>query len=248
MYRSMLVIEAPPPPPPPLWSRPINFCLRETFKRLVFFLPTFTSMEDRRFEGQSLDNFCANQMEKGGKVRAARLGSFYAIKVLTWNERLLCILGIWPLQVRDSIFLSYFIYGCLMQFMGFLSLLDNLSDFDYFLTSLTENILFFMTLTKMFTCRINSRSIGRFLREIQRNVFDENYEDEEERSIFHHYNKLSYKFIATIVPMMTVVIISYFLNSALTSILLGNFFWRNTIILSMLFHIMRLKRISRKFK
>lgn len=73
MHRSMLVIEAPPPPPP--WSRPINFCLRD-FSETRFFLPTFTSMEDRRFEGQSLDNFCANQMEKGGKVRAVRYNAF----------------------------------------------------------------------------------------------------------------------------------------------------------------------------
>ncbi|KAL2713488.1 odorant receptor 9a-like [Vespula squamosa] len=149
-----------------------------------------------------------------------RVDSYYAIKVLTWNKRLLCISGIWPLQVRDSIFLSYLIYGCLIEFMSFLALFDNLSDFDYISTSLTENILMFITLTKMITCRINSRSIGRFLKEVQRNVFDENYGDEEERSIFRRYNKLSYRFVTINVPMMTVILVSYFVNAALTSALL----------------------------
>ncbi|XP_043488941.1 uncharacterized protein LOC122515605 [Polistes fuscatus] len=157
-------------------------------------------------------------MENKGKS----VESSYAIKVLTWNERLLRISGIWPLQVRDSIFLIYFIYGCLIASASFLNLFDHLLDFDYVIVNLVENILMSTTLMKMITCRINSRPIARFLKEIQQDFSYENYRNTEERSIFYHYNKLSYRFIAITVPSMTLVLVSYFVREALTSVQSGN--------------------------
>ncbi|XP_014612264.1 PREDICTED: odorant receptor 47a-like [Polistes canadensis] len=153
-------------------------------------------------------------MENEGKG----VESSYAIKVLTWNERLLRISGIWPLQVRDSIFLIYFIYGCLITSASFLNLFDHLLDFDYIIINLVENILMSTTLMKMITCRINSRPIARFLKEIQQDFSDKNYRNTEERSIFYYYNKLSYRFIAITVSSMTLVLVSYFVREALTSV------------------------------
>ncbi|XP_015182787.1 PREDICTED: uncharacterized protein LOC107069746 [Polistes dominula] len=75
------------------------------------------------------------------------------------------------------------------------------------------------TLIKMITCRINSRPLARFMKEIQQDYSDENYRNTKERSIFNSYNKLSYRFITITVPSMTLVLVTYFTREALTSVL-----------------------------
>ncbi|KAK2574900.1 hypothetical protein KPH14_012716 [Odynerus spinipes] len=142
-----------------------------------------------------------------------------SVKVIAWNRRVLRISGIWPLDIWDLIFLPYFTYGCLIISTGLLSLLDNFSNFDYVLSNLTENMLMLTTLTKVATFRINGRSIGQFLKEIQQDFSDESYKNAKEKGIFFYYNKLSYKFVTITIPLMSFVLIAYFLQAAASSVI-----------------------------
>ncbi|KAK2574928.1 hypothetical protein KPH14_002618 [Odynerus spinipes] len=143
-----------------------------------------------------------------------------SVKVITWNRRVLRISGIWPLDIRDLIFLPYFTYGCLIISTGILSLLDNFSNFDYVLSNLTENTMMLTTLMKLATFRINGRSIGQFLKDILQDFSDESYKNAKEKGIIFYYNKLSYKFAMITIPSMSFVLIGYFLQEAASSLII----------------------------
>nr|XP_050868850.1 odorant receptor 13a-like isoform X2 [Vespula vulgaris] len=143
-----------------------------------------------------------------------------AMKAITWSKRLLGYSGIWPLKVRDSLFLPFLFYGCLYSILGFLDLTDFITDFHYVLTNIMENMLMFMTLTKFVICRMKCQSLSRFLIETENDYTVDNYKTKEERLIFMKYNKIASRFITITFPWMTFVLVLHYCRSVIPNILM----------------------------
>ncbi|XP_047370220.1 odorant receptor 22a-like isoform X2 [Vespa velutina] len=142
------------------------------------------------------------------------------VKAITWSKRLLRFSGVWPLEIRDSLFLPFLFYGCLYSFLGILDLIDSIKDIRYVLTNIMENMLMLMTLMKFGMCRIKYRSLSKFLTETKNDYTVDNYKTKEERLIFIKYNKLSYIFVMTAFPLMTFIILLYYFRTVLPSVLM----------------------------
>ncbi|XP_043685247.1 odorant receptor 13a-like isoform X2 [Vespula pensylvanica] len=140
-------------------------------------------------------------------------------KAITWCKRLLGFSGVWPLEIRDSLFVPFLFYGCLYSFLGFLDLIEYIKDIRYVMTNVMENMLVVMTVTKFGICRIKYRSLSRFLTETENDYIVDNYKTEEERLIFMKYNKFSYIFIMTAFPSMTFLTIYYYFKNVIPNVL-----------------------------
>ncbi|XP_035733512.1 odorant receptor 13a-like isoform X2 [Vespa mandarinia] len=141
------------------------------------------------------------------------------MKAITWCKRLLGFSGVWPLEIRDTLFLPLLFYGCIYIFLGILDLIDYINDFQYVLTNIMENLLILMTLMKFGLCRLKHGSLSRFLTETENDYNVDNYKTKEERLIFIKYNKFAYIFIITAFPSITFVILSYYCKTVIPGII-----------------------------
>ncbi|KAF7378694.1 hypothetical protein HZH66_015481 [Vespula vulgaris] len=64
-----------------------------------------------------------------------------AVKAMTISKRLLGVSGIWPLEIRDSLFISVAIYGCVFNILALLDLIKYIKDFRYVMANVMENML-----------------------------------------------------------------------------------------------------------
>ncbi|KAF7379259.1 hypothetical protein HZH68_017104 [Vespula germanica] len=142
------------------------------------------------------------------------------MKALTWSKRLLSFSGVWPMEIRDSLFVPFLFYGCHYSFLGLLDMIEYIKDFRYVLINIRENMLMLMTLTKFGMCRIKYRSLSRFLTETENDYTVDNYKTKEERLIFMKYNKFSYIFIMMSFPSMTFILLLYYFKTVIPSILM----------------------------
>ncbi|XP_047370270.1 odorant receptor 13a-like [Vespa velutina] len=142
------------------------------------------------------------------------------LKAITWSKRLLAYSGIWPLEIRNSLFLPFSFYGCLYSILGFLDLADRITDFHYVLTNIMENMLMFLTMTKFGLCRVKYRSISRFLIETENDYVINSYKTEEERMIFMKYNRFAIRMILIMIPLMTFVLLTHYFNAVIPNVLM----------------------------
>lgn len=59
---------------------------------------------------------------------------------MTISKRLLGVSGIWPLKIRNSLFISFAIYGCVFNILALLDLIKYIKDFRYVMANVMENI------------------------------------------------------------------------------------------------------------
>lgn len=130
--------------------------------------------------------------------------------------------GIWPLEIRDSLFLPFLFYGFVYSILGFFDLTDFITDFHYVLTNIMENMLMFMTLTKFGVCRMKWQPLARFLTETENDYFIDNYKAKEERLIFMKYNKIATKFIVITFPWMTCVLLLHYFNAVIPNLIMDS--------------------------
>ncbi|KAL2732155.1 odorant receptor 13a-like isoform X2 [Vespula squamosa] len=88
------------------------------------------------------------------------------------------------LKIRDSLFISLIIYGCLYNILALLDLTTYIKNFRYVIANITENILVLMTVIKISLLRIKCSSLSRFLIETKADNTTNNYKNDEERLIF----------------------------------------------------------------
>nr|XP_050868552.1 odorant receptor 4-like [Vespula vulgaris] len=142
------------------------------------------------------------------------------MKAMKWCKRLLGFSGVWPMEIRDSLFLPFLFYGCLYSVLALLDMINYIKDFRYVLSNIRENMVMLMTLMKFGMCRIKYRSLSRFLTETESDYIVDNYKTKEERLIFMKYNKFSYIFIMTAFPSMSFIILLYYFRTVISSILM----------------------------
>ncbi|KAL2734639.1 odorant receptor 13a-like isoform X2 [Vespula maculifrons] len=142
------------------------------------------------------------------------------VKAMTISKRLLGVSGTWPLEIRDSLFVSFIIYGCLFNILALLDLITYIKNFRYVMANIMENMAVVMTMTKILMLRIKYRSLSRFLIETKTDYIPDNYKNDEERLIFVKYNKLSYRFVIILFPWSTFLIVFYYIKAVVPNILM----------------------------
>ncbi|KAF7378717.1 hypothetical protein HZH66_015504 [Vespula vulgaris] len=155
------------------------------------------------------------------------------VKAMTISKRLLGVSGTWPLEIRDSLFVSFIIYGCLFNILALLDLITYIKNFRYVMANIMENMAVVMTMTKILMLRIKYRSLSRFLIETKTDYIPDNYKNDEERLIFVKYNKLSYRFVIILFPWSTFLIVFYYIKAVVPNILMGNNLDNSNITISM---------------
>lgn len=141
---------------------------------------------------------------------------------MTISKRLLGVSGIWPLKFRNSLFISFAIYGCVFNILALLDLIKYIKDFRYVRANVMENMLVLMTVIKISVLRIKYRSLSQFLIETKADYKADNYKNDEEKLIFFKYNRISYKFVVILFPWSTTLILLYYFRSVVPNILMGN--------------------------
>ncbi|KAL2741586.1 odorant receptor 22c-like [Vespula squamosa] len=140
------------------------------------------------------------------------------MKSLRWNKRLLKYLGIWPLEIYDPLFFFIFMYLFLHCSLTFVNLIYYTNDLTEIVENFTENVLFIMTLTKITICRVNRKSLGRLLVEIENNLIVDDYNTLEKKFILLKYTKMAkYNFLITFISM-TIAIGLYYIAGMIPNI------------------------------
>ncbi|KAF7378669.1 hypothetical protein HZH66_015456 [Vespula vulgaris] len=60
------------------------------------------------------------------------------LKAMTFSKRLLCLSGIWPLEIRDSLFISFILYGLVFNILALLDIIKYIKNFGYILANVME--------------------------------------------------------------------------------------------------------------
>ncbi|KAI4482210.1 hypothetical protein M0804_008761 [Polistes exclamans] len=140
------------------------------------------------------------------------------VKVLTWNRRCLSVVGIWPLNVHDPIFLGSFVYLLIHCILGVMDLTNYSKNFDLIVANITENLVMLNTLIKITICRLHKDSLAQFLLNIRDDFKIDNYKNRKEMSIFFNYNRLSFLFTVAALSSMGFISIIYFSLSLITNV------------------------------
>ncbi|KAL2734656.1 odorant receptor 13a-like [Vespula maculifrons] len=142
------------------------------------------------------------------------------LKAMTFSKRMLCLSGIWPLEIRDSIFISFILFGFVFNILAILDMINYIKNFSYILANVMEYAVIIMALIKHIMLRIKCRSLSQFLIETKADYTADNYKNDEERLIFLKYNKLSYRLIIILIPCAAFLTFFYSLKGVIPNILM----------------------------
>ncbi|KAF7378670.1 hypothetical protein HZH66_015457 [Vespula vulgaris] len=107
------------------------------------------------------------------------------LRSITFTRRLLYMTGIWPLEVRESLCISYIIYGIVFNILALLDVIRSIKTFRYVLAIVMENMAVVTALTKILVLRVKSRPLSLFLVETKGDYTADNYQNHEEKSNCH---------------------------------------------------------------
>ncbi|XP_046737852.1 uncharacterized protein LOC124406470 [Diprion similis] len=134
-----------------------------------------------------------------------------AVQVLHWNQKLMSILGLWPLDKNDKRY-AFGIMCCLIHLTFQQADLYKFgTTFEHVVANLSINMVHSSVTIRLITLRINSRTLGKVMREVQADCIETNYETFTERKIFLHYHKMARLFIMISVPMTVVLVFLVYL-------------------------------------
>ncbi|XP_046837414.1 odorant receptor 45b-like [Vespa crabro] len=102
--------------------------------------------------------------------------------------------------------------------MGAISIINSISDMEYVIACLEENLYNFMTLLKICICRMKSNSLAEILKEIKVDLIPEKYKTDEEKIAFLNYNNFSLKLIKFSLGTSTTAALLYYLSVLATNI------------------------------
>ncbi|XP_043685150.1 odorant receptor 4-like [Vespula pensylvanica] len=139
---------------------------------------------------------------------------------MTFSKRLLCLSGIWPLEIRDSLFISFILYGFIFNILALLDMIKYIKNFRYVLANVMENMAVVTTVTKILMLRIKCRPLSQFLVETKADYTADNYNNDEERSIFFKYNNLSYTMIILLFPWTAFLLFFYYFKIVIPNIIM----------------------------
>ncbi|XP_046737851.1 uncharacterized protein LOC124406469 [Diprion similis] len=134
-----------------------------------------------------------------------------AVQLLKWNERLLSLLGLWPLSANDTRFtlsLSCLLIHVILEYIDLYQFGNN---FEHVVANLSENITYTTIVIQVILLRVNSRQLGQIIRAVYEDFVDKNYKTSVEKKFVLDNYKKARIFFAIAVPMTLSTAVSYFL-------------------------------------
>nr|QHN69114.1 odorant receptor 27 [Sirex noctilio] len=135
-----------------------------------------------------------------------------AMELLTLNQRVFAVMGVWPLSIDDRIFTffaGYMAIHCCLEYAELIQYIDNL---EYVVSNLTETWTHTMSLFKLSACRYNVNQLRRMLLDIEKDYMIDKYETPEEWQAFYKYNRIGYKFMKISLPVIIMAAVMYYLK------------------------------------
>ncbi|XP_047370322.1 odorant receptor 63a-like isoform X2 [Vespa velutina] len=139
-------------------------------------------------------------------------------RVIDLIKRTMNCAGIWPEKIHEPIFVFFAVYLVLQCTMGVISINNNISDMEYVIACLEENVFNFMTLFKICICRMNSNSLAKILKEIKLDLIPERYKTDEEKIAFLNYNTFSLKLVKFTLGTSITACLLYYVSFSATNI------------------------------
>ncbi|XP_047370015.1 odorant receptor 4-like [Vespa velutina] len=133
-------------------------------------------------------------------------------KVIDLNKRTLNCAGIWPESVNEPVFIFFSVYLAIHCILTVVSITDNMSNMEYIVDCIEENMFNFRTLMKICICRMKSNSLAEILKEIKVDLIPERYKTDEEKIAFLNYNNFSVKFVKVTIVSCGIAATLYYLS------------------------------------
>lgn len=143
-----------------------------------------------------------------------------AAKVLSWNKRLMSMLGLWPFHTNDLIFSINFCYFSFLMILEYLDLFLYIDDLEHVIMNLTENMAFSQILVRIIMLRLYNNQIGEIITEAMKDFDSTSYKTAEEIKTFVTYNARSKIFIKLLMTFVALTASSYYLTPII--IILGS--------------------------
>lgn len=143
-----------------------------------------------------------------------------AAEVLSWNNRLMSLLGVWPSHPNDLIFSINFSYFSFLMILEYLDLFLYIDDLEQVVMNLTENMAFSQIFVRIFIMRLYNDQIGEILTEVEKDFDKTNYKTAEEIKSFITYNARSKMFMKLLMVFVALTASSYYLTPII--IILGS--------------------------
>nr|XP_046475096.1 odorant receptor 49a-like [Neodiprion pinetum] len=134
-----------------------------------------------------------------------------AVQLLEWNEKLLSLLGLWPLSNNDTRFTLGLICLLIHVTLEYVDLYKFGKNFEHVVANLSENITYTTILIQVILLRVNSRQLGQVIRAAYEDFVEINYKTTlEKKVLLDNYKKVRI-FVAVAVAMTLSTAVSYYL-------------------------------------
>ncbi|XP_028048973.1 odorant receptor 67a isoform X2 [Monomorium pharaonis] len=135
-----------------------------------------------------------------------------AAELLSWNKRLMSMLGVWPFHSSDLIFsinFGYFSFLMILEYLDLLLCIDNLEEV---IMNLTENMAFSQIFVRIITLRLYNNQFGEIITEAMKDFDRTSYKTTEEMKAFITYNSRSKIFVKLLMLFVALTASSYYLT------------------------------------
>ncbi|TGZ54087.1 putative odorant receptor 13a [Temnothorax longispinosus] len=143
-----------------------------------------------------------------------------AAEVLSWNKRLMSMLGLWPFKPNTLIFSINFSYFSFLMILEYLDLLLFTGDLEHVIMNLTENMAFSQIFVRMSMLRLYNAQIGEVITEAMKDFDRTSYKTAEEVKTVMTYNTRSKVFVKLLMTFVALTASSYYLTPII--IILGS--------------------------
>ncbi|XP_077255745.1 odorant receptor 67a-like [Temnothorax americanus] len=143
-----------------------------------------------------------------------------AAEVLSWNKRLMSMLGLWPFKPNTLIFSINFSYFSFLMILEYLDLLLFAGDLEHVIMNLTENMAFSQIFVRMSMLRLYNAQIGEVITEAMKDFDRTSYKTAEEVKTVMTYNARSKVFVKLLMTFVALTASSYYLTPII--IILGS--------------------------
>ncbi|XP_047361386.1 odorant receptor 13a-like isoform X1 [Vespa velutina] len=135
------------------------------------------------------------------------------LKALDLTEHAMRFVGTWPPKSFQPIFLFFLIYLTVHCTSAIIDIAVNISNMEYIISCLMENVFNVIALLKISICKIKRKSLAKFIDDIRSDFKLDNYYYDEEKMAFIHYNKCSRKFVIVLLVASFVASSMYYFFS-----------------------------------
>ncbi|KAL2732097.1 odorant receptor 13a-like [Vespula squamosa] len=151
-------------------------------------------------------------------------------KALDLTERAMRFVGTWPPKNFQPISFFFQIYLIVHCSLAIIEIAVNITDMEYVISCLMENVFNVIALLKISICKIKRKSLAKFIDDIRSDFTLTNYYFDEEKMAFINYNKFSRKFVIVLLIGSFVASSMYYFFSLAINVEIECFWYYITVL------------------